>query len=124
MFCFKCGAQLPDGSVFCPQCGAKVEVATSETPSATTQKYKVVIDRASQLYLINPSIKVTIDNRIRMTLENGETQETELEAGNHVIECTSSMRTTKKEFDLSVDTLIKIGFSRLSGKITMDITPL
>ena len=24
MFCYKCGAQINDGSVFCPKCGAKV----------------------------------------------------------------------------------------------------
>ena len=27
MFCTKCGAQIPDGTTFCPQCGAKLNAA-------------------------------------------------------------------------------------------------
>ena len=35
-FCMKCGQQLQDNDVFCPNCGAKVEV--KETKETTDRK--------------------------------------------------------------------------------------
>ena len=52
MFCFKCGAQIPDESVFCSKCGAKVQAL----PEPTAQTYTLTFDRASQVYVANPPI--------------------------------------------------------------------
>src|SRR5262249_463641 len=33
MFCFKCGASMPDGFQACPQCGAEVKNAPQPSPA-------------------------------------------------------------------------------------------
>ena len=38
MFCFKCGKEIPDNSVFCSVCGAKIGEAEPATPSQPTTK--------------------------------------------------------------------------------------
>ena len=122
MYCYKCGAQIPDESIFCSHCGTKVG-GEPVSEAGASPKHKLIIDRASQIYLINPAIKVTIDNNIRLSIENGGSQEIELDEGTHHIECSASMRTTKADYTLSQDTLITIGFSRMSGKIVLNINP-
>ncbi len=39
-FCYKCGAELPAGSLFCPSCGTKV-ITTSGGKSPATEKYPI-----------------------------------------------------------------------------------
>ena len=35
MFCGNCGAQMPDGTVYCPECGAKQNVATANVSNGS-----------------------------------------------------------------------------------------
>lgn len=124
MYCFKCGAQIPDESVFCSICGTKVgnhESGSAEPSPQAEAKFKLTIDRTSQVYLINPPIKVLIDTDIRLSVDNGQTSDVMLLPGPHHLEFTSSMRTTKLDINLEKDTLIQLGFSRLSGKIIAKI---
>lgn len=117
MFCFKCGAQIPDESVFCSKCGAKVQ--TSPEPAAQT--YALTFDRASQVYVANPPIKIVIDGEIRLSVDNGRTERVDLTPGHHKIELSGSIRSTKVDVDLQRDTIIKISFSRLSGKLVAEV---
>ena len=48
MFCFKCGAQIPDESVFCSKCGTKVQAS----PEPVAQTYALTFDRASHVNLL------------------------------------------------------------------------
>lgn len=41
MFCEKCGTQLPDDAMFCPECGEKVKVLASPQPQIQPQEQKV-----------------------------------------------------------------------------------
>lgn len=117
MYCFKCGAQIPDESVFCSKCGAKIQ----STAVPATQTYVLTFDRASQLYAINPPIKIVIDNSVRLSIDNGKTEQVEMAPGRHKVELSGSFRTAKVDVDLQRDTLIKISFSRLSGKLIAEV---
>lgn len=117
MFCFKCGAQIPDESVFCSKCGVKVQAS----PEPATQTYTLTFDRASQVYVANPPIKIVIDGEIRLSVDNGRTEHVDLTPGHHKIELSGFIRTAKVEVDLQRDTVIKISFSRLSGKLVAEV---
>lgn len=117
MFCFKCGAQIPDESVFCSKCGAKVQAS----PEPVAQTYALTFDRASQVYVVNPPIKVVIDGSIRFSVDNGKTERVDLASGPHKVELSGSIRSAKVDIDLQRDTVIKISFSRLSGKLAAEV---
>ncbi len=115
MYCFKCGNQIPDDSIFCSKCGSKV--AMEAETSSDGNRHWLTIDRASQIYAINPPIKVAIDHSVLLSVDNGKTIQTELSKGHHIVEFSASMRKTRIELDMTRDTLIKVSFSRLTGKI-------
>ena len=103
MFCYKCGKEIPDNSLFCSFCGSKLPMGNT-------------------VYLINPPIKAVIDNKIRLSVENGRSEQVQLTPGAHHIELSASMRTTVVDLDLQKDSVLTIGFNRLSGKITAKLS--
>lgn len=113
MFCSQCGEKLQDNALFCHKCGAKISSVAE--PSG---KVKLVLDRASQLYLLNPPIKAVINGTTYVSIENGHTETVELDPGPCIVELSGSFRKAKLEFDLQKDTVIQIGFNRISGKLT------
>lgn len=123
MFCRKCGINIPNDSSFCPSCGSPVMSDTSSSSSAVTQRpeYTLTIDRASQMYLINPPIKATIDGSIRLNIENGQTASINISAGNHTIEFKSSFRSTSLDIQISGDTLIEVSWNRITGKLVANV---
>lgn len=116
MFCIQCGAQLAEGAKFCHVCGQGV--AGNSTPS---RKVKLTLDRASQLYLLNPPIKAVINGSTYVSIENGHTETVELDPGPCIIELSGSFRKAKLEFDLQQDTVVQLGFNRITGKLTASI---
>ena len=123
MFCFKCGKQIPDESIFCSFCGARVDVGTngSTAPIKAEEEYTLTIDRKSQPYLINPPVKVIIDNNIRLGVDNGKVEKVSVSPGHHIIEFSMSMRHKSVEIDVTRYTTVEIGFNRLTGAITATI---
>ena len=124
MFCRKCGKPLPEDSRFCPACGTPVAFESdieSSTPNYCSSLYTLTIDRASQVYLMNPPVKVTIDNSIRLTVENGHTQTIQLPAGQHNILFKCSLRSTQLDINIVRDTLIELSWNRISGKMVTKI---
>lgn len=117
MFCRNCGKNIPDDSKFCISCGTPVENNTISNQAT----FKLTIDRASQVYLINPPIKVTIDNSIRFSVENGQTHSIDISSGNHKIYFKSSLRSATLEVDIQKDTLIEVKWSRISGAIIPEV---
>lgn len=116
MFCSQCGEKLQDNALFCHKCGAKIGSASE--PSG---KVKLILDRASQVYLVNPPVKAVINSSTYVSIENGHTETVELDPGPCVIELSGSFRKAKLEFDLKKDTVVQIGFNRISGKLTATI---
>lgn len=119
MFCSKCGAQIPDDSAFCAKCGYQIPGSAVSAGQAIV--FTLTIDRKSQVYLVNPPIKVLIDGTIRKSIANGESIEVPLTAGEHMVEFTSSARKTTTKIEMRKDTLLIVGWNRLSGKIDIDV---
>nr|WP_297175161.1 zinc ribbon domain-containing protein [uncultured Agathobaculum sp.] len=125
MFCRECGKLLLEGIRFCPDCGTSVAVDSatgSSTKDNTSPLCTLTIDRASQVYLINPPVKVIIDNSIRFSIANGQTQSVQLTAGKHIIQFKCSLRSTRVDINISKDTLIELIWDHISGKLTTKIT--
>lgn len=120
MFCRKCGKPLPEDSRFCPACGTPVAFEGDAEVSANENSlplYTLTIDRASQVYLMNPPVKVTIDNSIRLTVENGHTQTVQIPAGDHNILFKYSFRSTQIDVTITRDTTIELRWNRVTGKL-------
>lgn len=117
MYCYKCGKQIPDDSAFCSYCGAAITTPNAEEP----QSFRLIIDRKSQLYLVNPPIKATIDGSTLLSVDNGKFAEVTVSPGIHTIELNSSFRSKKLEIDIQKDTVVEIGFNRITGGITAEI---
>ena len=63
MFCYKCGTAIPDDSIYCLKCGTKVQSSTQEHLSQEyIKKYKLTLDRASQMYVVDVPVKFIIDS--------------------------------------------------------------
>lgn len=83
MFCIECGAQLPDGAKFCPQCGTKtMNVESSNTTSSTIPPATRIVSQKAQweeLPMAEPSAR---EDRLREVLvdkANWEGEAIELE---------------------------------------------
>lgn len=122
MFCYKCGKEIPDNSLFCSFCGAKLPTGDAAESAPSQEMVTLIIDRSSQVYLINPPIKAVIDNKIRLSIENGQSEQLQLTPGVHHIELSASMRKTAIDLDLQKDTVLTISFNRLSGKIEAKVS--
>lgn len=59
MFCSQCGAELPDGAKFCPNCSAKVEVPVdkslkdkvSKVAGTVTESAKSIGDKVNDAFI-------------------------------------------------------------------------
>ena len=122
MFCYKCGKEIPDSSLFCSYCGAKLPTGNAAESTPAAEMVTLTIDRSSQVYLINPPIKAVIDNKIRLSVENGRSEQVQLTPGVHHVELSASMRKTVVDLDLQKDTVLTISFNRLSGKIEAKVS--
>lgn len=122
MFCYKCGKEIQDNSMFCSFCGAKLPTGNTVESVPAPETVTLTIDRASQVYLINPPVKVVIDEKIRLSVENGRSEQVQLTPGAHHVELSASMRKTVVDLELQKDSVLTIGFNRLSGKIMAEIS--
>ena len=63
MFCRKCGVKILDDSVFCPECGAKVETITNVSPVDTNLDNDVRNDTVEEIETnVESDIPVSIDS--------------------------------------------------------------
>lgn len=118
MFCYKCGQQIPDDSVFCSKCGTRVS-GNSQTANdnPVPASHTLTIDRANQFYLINPAVKAVIDNDLKLWIDNGKCESVRLYDGPHTVEFSYSFRRAVVNIDMVSDTVIEIGWNRLTGKL-------
>lgn len=120
MFCYKCGTAIPDDSIYCLKCGTKVQSSTQEHLSQEyIKKYKLTLDRASQMYVVDVPVKFIIDSEINITLLNGETKEIFLTPGIHKIQATGSFRKKNIDIDLQKDSVLHMKWNRAWGYIEL-----
>ena len=120
MFCSNCGTQLSDESLFCSKCGKPAKENGNIFENST--KHKVTIFRESQMYLVNPPVNISINNKMNRSIENGGTMELELEEGQYKFEFSMSFR--KKAIDLKVnkDIQLTVKWSKLTGALVIDVS--
>lgn len=121
MFCRKCGNPLPEDSQFCPACGTPTVSTSLSVQQTNMLSYLLTIDRASQVFLASPPIKITIDNTTRLSIENGHTESVQLNPGKHTLLFKSSFRSSQLDIDLQKDTVIELSWNRATGKIETKI---
>ena len=121
MFCRKCGNQIPDDSLFCQFCGTATAQDAAPNSGNTDKKYTLTFDRQSQIYVLNPPVKITIDESIRLTVENGHCESVELAPGQHKISLQSSVRSTMLDIDLQRNSVVEISWNRLTGKLVTKV---
>lgn len=121
MFCRKCGKPIPDDSRFCPACGSPTDSTSFPMQEANALSYTLTIDRASQVFLVSPPIKVTIDSTIHLSVENGHTESVQIQPGKHSLLFKCSLRSTQLDIDLQKDTVIELSWNRVTGKIATNI---
>lgn len=120
MFCSNCGSQLSDESLFCSKCGKPTKNNIHTLESST--KHKVTIFRESQIYLVNPPVNISINNKMDRSIENGGSVELELEEGRYKFEFSMSFR--KKTIDVNVnkDIQLTVKWNRFTGALVVDVS--
>lgn len=110
MFCIKCGAELPNNSNFCPNCGQAIS-------SQPTSFYVITIRREKQWFAINPAITIAINNDYTYKLENEESITVSLPTGKHSINLSCGIRNTSVTINVTHDLILNVKFNRLTGGI-------
>ena len=77
--------------------------------------------RPNQFFVINPAIKVTVDDVPQMDLRNDSHVAVVLPAGKHTVCVKQSLRSTTFDIDLQADTSINVSWNRITGCI--DVKP-
>lgn len=121
MFCRKCGKSIPDDSCFCPACGSPINDTSLSAQESNPTLYTLTIDRASQVFLASPPIKVTIDNTVYLSVENGHTESVQLQPGKHSLLFKCSLRSAQLDIDLQKNTVVELSWNRITGKIVTNI---
>lgn len=86
MFCQNCGKELPDGTVFCPSCGARQETKGKAPKSGSSENLKMILGLAGGVLAVliilillivtvyNKGRKVDLNKYVSVTFEGYDTQ--------------------------------------------------
>ena len=84
MKCIKCNQKIPDESIFCLYCGAKVK---NEPVRQKARSRKVTIERASSFIGCAAVYQIICDGQVIASIRNGETKVFEIDEKSHAIQC-------------------------------------
>ena len=84
MRCVKCNQIIPDESIFCLFCGAKIEKAQSQEIPKTR---KIIIERQWRFIGSACIYNIFCDGQIIATIRNGEEKIFEIDENAHSIQC-------------------------------------
>lgn len=73
MFCFKCGAELPDVAKFCGKCGVKMPVVEYDAPKASAAPTEVLLERE-----VLDKTEILTDEKTELLLESEASEKTEI----------------------------------------------
>ncbi len=119
MICGNCGANVPDNAKFCQKCGRPIvnSVSYNSGYSSPQQIYTLTIIRPDQLFLVNPTIKVTIDNSNVREIENDSAISVSLYPGTHTVHFSCGVHSKTMHVDMYRDTTISVKWDRFTGGI-------
>lgn len=123
MYCNYCGKENPEGSKFCCECGKPVLANNSAVQTITKNKtHKLTIFRESQMFVsfMNPAVNITINKNKKLSIDNGQTIELELEEGNYEINFELSVRKRTVNIDLNKDMNVKLKWNRFTGALVAE----
>ena len=84
MICTKCNQSIPDESIFCLYCGAKVK---NESAYQKAKLRKISIERASSFLGCAVVYQIICDGQVIASIRNGETKVFEIDEKSHAIQC-------------------------------------
>lgn len=119
MFCMKCGFELLENAKFCTKCGEPTDVRQSELRNSYSM-YTLKVVRAKQWFLINPSIKITVDGCDDYEVKSGESVNIPIKAGGHNIAFSSSFSNKIVDMNVTGNMVLNIKFNRITGSIELN----
>lgn len=123
MFCINCGERLIENARFCAKCGQPVHVKHQRRTveqNATNEMCVLTVFRANQFYVINPPIKIDVDNQKQYTVENGESVCIPISKGMHRITFTVTIAKKIVDINITEDASMVLKMSRLTGDIIVN----
>ena len=122
VFCNYCGSENTNGAKFCSECGKPVTFVNEQPLANQTNNkvHKLTIFRESQVYLINPPVNVSINNNKKLSINNGESVELELDEGNYEIVFSLHFRKKTINLKLNKDININLKWNRITGALEIE----
>ena len=123
MFCPNCGSELLAGAKFCASCGNPVSAISSNMDQTETEELKnyiITIKRASQFYVINPAINLTLDDRESYKIANGETIRISVPSGEHTLTFSSGIRNKVVRVNVTGDFSLAVHWNRVTGSLIVE----
>lgn len=116
MFCNHCGNELIETAKFCPSCGQMI------SPSVTSNSniFTLTINRAKQWALINPPIKIIIDNNMEYKIANGSTLNIPISTGMHNIAFSFGIHNKVINLNITSHATLNVKWNRIVGGLEIN----
>lgn len=111
MYCSQCGAQVPDGTKFCSECGKPMN---NETLAVSGGSANYSIYRETRGAGMAVAVKIIVDGQQLATVGYGKTQNVILPYGQHILKLTFQGKSAERVINIPQDTGCSFGLSGLS----------
>lgn len=121
MFCSKCGNELQTDARFCSKCGQPVaQTSTDNVSQNNSGNYTLTINRAKQWFLVNPPVKIIIDEKAEYKIDNGETIRIPVSTGTHMVAFSCSIRNKIVNINVTNNVILNIKWNRVTGSLEVE----
>ena len=117
MYCNNCGAELPEGTKFCSNCGSSVSASSDVV--CVPERHNFMLVRQSATIGAATAVSVEIDGRFIDKINNGKTLNTILTTGEHVITLTAGGNSAQKVIRVPQDDVCKFVIKGLDSHIEL-----
>lgn len=119
MFCSKCGSKAPEGANFCAQCGAAILPVLTQVPQEE-KPYKLTIQRADQFMVVNPAIRVVLDEKEFYAVPNGTFIQIPVSAGEHKLNLSCGEISRIVTVQITADLTLRVKWNRFTGDLVVE----